>query len=104
WSTTPHHTGGETETGLVRVRGVQAALDRAWAASQPDDPAARHEEGGWIYMDAKTGQITIQRAARGILGEIDLSKPPPVVGAVVVGKFHTHPNPAAEGWLTGPSG
>jgi hypothetical protein len=26
-----------------------------------------------------------------------------IIGAVVVGTFHTHPNPTAEGWYGGPS-
>jgi hypothetical protein len=26
-----------------------------------------------------------------------------VAGSVVVGKFHTHPNPTIEGWEPGPS-
>ena len=34
---------------------------------------------------------------------IDLQNPPIIVGSVVVGKFHTHPNPTAEGWEGGPS-
>ena len=32
-----------------------------------------------------------------------LDKPPLVAGSLVVGKFHTHPNPTADGWLPGPS-
>jgi hypothetical protein len=30
-------------------------------------------------------------------------QPPALAGSVVVGKFHTHPNPTAEGWNPGPS-
>jgi len=33
----------------------------------------------------------------------DLSWPPVVQGAAVVATFHTHPNPSAEGWQSGPS-
>ena len=54
-------------------------------------------------MDTATGGITAQRAPRGERDEIDLSAPPLISGRVVVGKFHTHPNPASEGWTTGPS-
>jgi hypothetical protein len=82
---------------------VHQALDQAWVDSQPGDPGLRHEEGGWIYMDATTGQLTIQRARPGIRAAIDLDNPPQVAGAVVVGVFHTHPNPSADGWFTGPS-
>lgn len=82
---------------------VQAALDVAWMDSQAGDPVLRHEEGGWIYLETGTGQLSIQRAARGAAAGINLSKPPLKAGSVVVGKFHTHPNPIAEGWNPGPS-
>ena len=35
--------------------------------------------------------------------EVNLANPPRVPGWVVVGVFHTHPNPSAEGWEPGPS-
>lgn len=92
-----------TAAELLATSEVQAALDQAWADSQADDAAARHEEGGWIYLDLTTGQLATQRAKRGARAGINLSAPPVVAGAVVVGKFHTHPNPKAEGWKTGPS-
>lgn len=82
---------------------VQQALDAAWSDSLPGDAERRHEEGGWIYRDLTTGEIHIRRALPGIQAAIDLGSPPEVPGAVVVGKFHTHPNPTAEGWFPGPS-
>jgi hypothetical protein len=82
---------------------VRAALDQAWLDSMPDDAIQRHEEGGWIYLNLLTGDILIERAAPGIQAAIDLSSPPVLANAVVVGKFHTHPNPTSEGWLPGPS-
>jgi hypothetical protein len=82
---------------------VQAALDQAWIDSQADDPAARHEEGGWIYLDPQTGKIMTQRAPQGTGHQIDLKHPRLIPGSVIVGKFHTHPNTSAEGWLAGPS-
>jgi hypothetical protein len=82
---------------------VQAALDQAWADSLPGDPTARHEEGGWIYLDLATGRLLVQRAPPGIRYTIDLEDPPIVAGAMVVGVFHTHPNPSSEGWDPGPS-
>ena len=92
-----------TAAELLSDPVVQAALDQAWLESRPHDAVHRHEEGGWIYMDTTTGQITTRRAVAGIRAEIDLDNPGSVAGAVVVGAFHTHPNPAAEGWVTGPS-
>jgi hypothetical protein len=82
---------------------VVKALDQAWIDSEPGDSAKRHEEGGWIYLDVASGVITIRRASPGTTAEIDLTQPPLVSGSMVVGKFHTHPNPTAEGWDPGPS-
>lgn len=82
---------------------VQEALEGAWKDSLVDDPERRHEEGGWIYCDATTMSISIQRAASGERALLNLNSPPIVAGSVVVGTFHTHPNPAADGWETGPS-
>jgi len=82
---------------------VLAALDAAWADSQPADPGARHEEGGWVYFDPVTGTTEVRRAATGDQAILDLSDPPELAGYFVVATFHTHPNPAAEGWDTGPS-
>jgi hypothetical protein len=79
------------------------AVDEAWADSQVDDLQRRHEEGGWIYLDIATGKITTRRAPGGGQATIDLSDPPIVDDHLLVGKFHTHPNPSSEGWHTGPS-
>lgn len=82
---------------------VQRALEAAWVDSLPGDPLNRHEEGGWIYLDITTGAMTIRRAPAGAQAMLDLNTPPLVPGSVVVATFHTHPNPSAEGWQTGPS-
>jgi hypothetical protein len=82
---------------------VQQALEGAWLDSLPGDPRHRHEEGGWVFMDTATGAITTVRAPAGARASLDLNNPPVVVGAVVVATFHTHPNPTAEGWVSGPS-
>lgn len=82
---------------------VQQALDGAWVNSCPLHPDNRHEEGGWIYLNPTTGEIRVERATSGSQAAIDLNNPPIPMGFLVVGKFHTHPNPAAEGWVTGPS-
>jgi hypothetical protein len=93
-----------TAAELLADPGVQAALDQAWVDSQPGEPAGvRHEEGGWIYMDLTTGVLAAERAPRGAGDSIDLHIPTTIPGSVVVGKFHTHPNPTVEGWVTGPS-
>jgi hypothetical protein len=82
---------------------VRQALEAAWQDSLADDPVLRHEEGGWIYMNLVTGEITVLRAPHGEMSAIDLGKPAVLLDAVVVGKFHTHPNPTAEGWEGRPS-
>ena len=90
-------------TELLADAAVLEALDQAWTDSLVDDPLRRHEEGGWIYMDVTTGDISTRRASVGHQAAIDLSNPPIESGAIVVGKFHTHPNPSSEGWNAGPS-
>lgn len=92
-----------TAAELLRHPVVRRALSLAWEDSEPDDPARRHEEGGWIYMDAAAGEISVRRQTPGRQASIDLSRPPILPGSVVVGKFHTHPNPTSEGWSSGPS-
>ena len=91
-----------TASELLADPVVVQAMDEAWAESQSDDPENRHEEGGWIYMNLTTGEFTTRRATRGEQALIDLSHPPRGKG-IVVGKFHTHPNPSNEGWDPGPS-
>jgi hypothetical protein len=92
-----------TTADLLNDLLVQQALEQAWNDSIPGDPARRHEEGGWIYMDNTTGMVVVRRAPAGAQTSLDLSTPPDVPGTVVVATFHTHPNPSAEGWETGPS-
>ncbi len=92
-----------TAADLLKETVVQQALEVVWTDSLPADPARRHEEGGWIYMDTTTGSISVRRAPAGAQAILDLSTPPTVPGSVVVATFHTHPNPSAEGWEPGPS-
>lgn len=96
-------TQAPTAAELLNHPAVQAALEDAWADSLANDVGRRHEEGGWIYLHLASGKILCRRAARGERSSIDLNQPPLVAGAVVVAKFHTHPNPTSEGWLPGPS-
>jgi hypothetical protein len=82
---------------------VVQAIEQAWIDSQVADPSLRHEECGWIFLDTATGQISALRQTAGATAEIDLSSPPTITGSLVVGIFHTHPNPTSEGWEPGPS-
>jgi hypothetical protein len=79
-----------TAAELLNNRKVQQALADAWAASRSGTPQF-HEEGGWIYMDTTTEEISVLRATSGGPDEIDLWWPPVVDGSVVVATFHTHP-------------
>jgi hypothetical protein len=79
------------------------ALADAWVDSQVSDPANRHEEGGWIYLDLATGAVATRRTPAGSRSRLSLANPPLLPNHVIVGTFHTHPNPASEGWATGPS-
>jgi hypothetical protein len=92
-----------TAAELLADPVVSQALEQAWLDSETGDPTRRHEEGGWIYLDTATGALSMRRAASGRRSAIDLQNPDLVDGCVVVGKFHTHPNPTSEGWNPGPS-
>jgi hypothetical protein len=93
-----------TASELLNHPVVRQALGQAWIDSLPADPVHRHEEGGWVYLDTSTGDISVRRAPAGARALLDLNDPPVVPGSVVVATFHTHPNPIAEGWSPGPSG
>lgn len=82
---------------------VQEALEQAWKDSMVADPKRRHEEGGWIYCEIATSAITARRAVAGRRASLNLDDPPLIAGSAIVATFHTHPNPAADGWTTGPS-
>jgi hypothetical protein len=92
-----------TTAQLLNDPTVRQALEDAWAASLADDPARRHEEGGWIFMDTTTGTLKALRAPAGDRAVLDLNVPPAVPGCIMVATFHTHPHPRAEGWNPGPS-
>jgi hypothetical protein len=82
---------------------VLAAFAAAWADSFPDDPALRHEEGGYIYVNSTTGEVMVRRALPGTRRALNLTSPPAVPGCVLVATYHTHPNPTAVGWDPEPS-
>jgi hypothetical protein len=89
--------GAPTAAELQANPVVQAAFATAWADSFPDDPTLRHEEGGYIYYNPATGDVTVRRTPPGLLRLMDLSFPPEVAGSYLVATYHTHPNPIAEG-------
>lgn len=97
------HPQAPSADELQRHPIVVAALEAAWADSQTDSAAHRHEEDGWIYQHRVTGELSIRRAMAGAQASIDLNVPPLVEDALIVGKFHTHPNPTSEGWDPKPS-
>src|SRR5438876_12197121 len=82
---------------------VQAAFAAAWADSFPDDPALRHEEGGFIYANPDSGDVVVRRALPGSRRLLDLSSPPDVPGYFLVATYHTHPNLIADGGDPEPS-
>jgi hypothetical protein len=92
-----------TASELLAHPAVIQAVAAAWADSQVDDPTNRHEEGGWIYLELTTGDIAVRRALAGTRNRLSLANPPLLYNHVIVGTFHTHPNPASDGWVTGPS-
>jgi proteasome lid subunit RPN8/RPN11 len=47
-------------------------------------------------MDILSGELTVPRAAAGHQSEVNLDNPPHMSGHVVVGVFHTHPNPSRK--------
>ena len=88
---------------------VRNAMKEAWNDSFADDPVTRHEEGGYIVLNAD-GSLGVERWLQGAgayivppLREIDGT----YNGKVVIGEFHTHPNPpideTGKKWTEGPS-
>lgn len=92
-----------TATDLLNHLVVRQALAQAWLDSLPNDPIHRHEEGGWIYLNVLTGDIEICRESPGQRSLLDLGNPPILPDCIIVGTFHTHPNPSSAGWFAGPS-
>lgn len=90
----------------VEVRGE---FRRAWNDSLADDRAYRHEEGGYIVLNADLSY----RIERWPSGERCGIVPPALEvknryrGSEVVAAFHTHPNPSIDEdgreWKEGPS-
>jgi hypothetical protein len=92
----PHRA--PTAAELLATPIVRQALDQAWRDTQADDsahgnPHAR-EQGGWIYIDIRSGELSIRRSTRYPRNPFSISLDPPdiVQGATIVGSFHTHPS------------
>jgi hypothetical protein len=88
---------------------IIAEISRAWQESQTDDPAARHEEGGYVVLNPDLS-YGVERWRRG--GQFRIVPPSLDVngcynGRVVVAAFHTHPNPSVDEtgreWEQGPT-
>jgi hypothetical protein len=91
---------------IMRDPAVVAALDLAWRDTNADivPVISAAEQGGWIYMNLRTGRLTIIRKEnrlgpanrpgenqQGYLN-INLNSPQLIAGSVVVAIFHTHPS------------
>ncbi|HET6248984.1 MAG TPA: hypothetical protein VFE47_14905 [Tepidisphaeraceae bacterium] len=88
---------------------VLAEMSRAWEESRAEDSSDRHEEGGYIVLNADWS-YGVERWTRGEKSQIV----PPTLdldncynAKTVVAVFHTHPNPpideAGQEWEQGPS-
>jgi len=96
--------GRQSPTGkqLTEDAVVKSACEAAWAdsnvnASNPND---WRENGGYIFMNLVSGQVSTARVPSGNWGGLNL--PGPEIkdipdDSIVVGVFHTHPNPDGAG-------
>ncbi len=113
---------------LLRDRTVRGTMGAAWTASTPGitrwvtptpgsplaatcnpvpgAPApAAHEEGGWVYLNLLTADLSTRRAAAGGQAGINVNVgAPTIVDSVMVATFHTHPNVGACWGAVTPSG
>jgi hypothetical protein len=101
-ATTPSPTTAPTGGELSRNPIVLATLQMAYDKSNAGDRRKAHEEGGWFFLNLKTGALLPRwappgkpTASRGLF-EIDLNEPPTLPGWVVVASFHSHPITAAD--------
>ena len=99
----------ENDVDPLTAPAIRVEISRAWGESAADDPANRHEEGGYIVLNANLSY----RVERWPRGERSRSFPPSLdinnryQDKEVVAAFHTHPNPpvdeAGREWEQGPS-
>ncbi len=130
WARCVEMLGRQTPTGneLLGDRTVRGTMGAAWTASTPgitrwDTPSpgsplaatcnpvpgtpapAAHEEGGWVYLNLLTGDLSTRRAAAGGQAGINVNVGAPTVAdSVMVATFHTHPNVGACWGAVTPSG
>jgi hypothetical protein len=93
----------------LSIRAILDEISQAWRDSLADDPDLRHEEGGYIMLEADLSYAV----ARWPRGEQSRIRPPAMDadscynGRPVMASFHTHPNPpideAGREWEQGPS-
>jgi hypothetical protein len=120
WARCIELLGRRAPTGaeMLQDATVRAALAAAFTASNPavtiwptHDPAqvgnacnpppagapptTAHEEGGFIYLNLITGELSTRRVAAGAQAALTLTAPAVVADSIVVGGFHTHPNVGA---------
>ena len=88
---------------LLSHPSLQNEFIDTWDDSYPGSSSERHEEGGWIYQNIRTGVIDSRRAKPGKTATLNIGNPPQRSGWRIVGTFHTHPNPKSGGWRPGPA-
>lgn len=71
------------------------AFQLAWERSQPTVPTARHEEGGYIVVEADglLGVRWWQPGTAALITPAKRARDGSFEGRKVVGEFHTHPRP-----------
>ena len=89
---------------LIANNAIKTALQQAWQASSASNQPnhGQHEEGGWIYLNLITEDLTVKRQTAGGQAAINLASPSTETDCVVIAKFHTHPN-LGPNWVHGPS-
>jgi hypothetical protein len=84
---------------------VTDATNLAWARSNPTEPWARREQGGWIIGNDQTGavrSVAVPPGQRAVLPDNPLPTLQP--GERVLAHYHTHPTPPEQPIGTRPDG
>ena len=91
------------DTNVIR------GLSKAWKDSQPDSPALRHEEGGYIVRnpDGTFGTEPWPKGQGNVISVPERDVNGRYKGKQVIGEYHTHPNPPIDEsgipWVQEPS-
>ncbi|WP_353390254.1 RHS repeat domain-containing protein, partial [Halopseudomonas sabulinigri] len=90
---------------IAKNQTINAAIDSAWEASNPNTPGSKIENGFWIIRDNLTKALSVQMfpMAGASRDRMSPGLPPILKGRTVIAFFHTHPNTVAEGYINGPS-